>query len=67
LPGIDTSETAEIPLPIMPKATKNQGDWWSPSKKELVFVFLEVIFDTNIKTRKYPNIMVSKEKFDIDL
>jgi hypothetical protein len=43
LPGIETSETAEMPEPIIPNATKNQGDDLSPSKKLLALVCFEVI------------------------
>jgi len=51
-PGIDTSDTAEIPDPIIPNATKNQGDFRSPSKKVVLCTCLEAICEINIKIEK---------------
>jgi hypothetical protein len=51
-PGIDTRETAEIPEPIIPKATKNQGEALSPSKKVVSWVRLEAKWEITIKTEK---------------
>jgi hypothetical protein len=50
---MDTRETAEIPDPIIPKATRNQGDSLLPSKKVLSRLCLEVSRAISIKSRKY--------------
>jgi hypothetical protein len=54
---METSETAEIPEPIIPKATKNQGDDLSPSKKLLALLCLDVNREISIKRAKYASIM----------
>jgi hypothetical protein len=51
-PGIETRETAEIPDPIIPKATKNHGDCLSPSKKVVSWMFLDVKKEISIKSKK---------------
>ena len=57
LPGIETSETAEMPEPIMPKATRNQGDSLFPSKKVVSRVCLDVRCEINISNEKYARII----------
>jgi hypothetical protein len=51
-PGIETSETAEIPDPIIPKATRNHGEALSPSKKVESCACLEAICEITIRIEK---------------
>lgn len=52
LPGMETRETAEMPDPIMPKATRNHGDSLLPSKKVVSRVCLDVRWEMNINNEK---------------
>jgi hypothetical protein len=51
-PGIETSDTADIPDPIIPKATRNQGEALSPSKKVVSWTCLEAIWEMTIRIEK---------------
>jgi hypothetical protein len=52
LPGIETRDTADIPDPIIPKATRNHGDALSPSKKVESCACLEAICEIIIRIEK---------------
>jgi hypothetical protein len=51
-PGIDTRDTAEIPEPIIPKATRNHGEALSPSKKVVSWICREAKWEITIRTEK---------------
>jgi hypothetical protein len=51
-PGIETSETAEIPDPIIPKATRNHGEALSPSKKVVSCTCRDAIWEITIRIEK---------------
>jgi hypothetical protein len=51
-PGIDTSDTADIPEPIMPKATRNHGEALSPSKKVVSWICREARWEITIRREK---------------
>tara|TARA_B100001778_G_C18026443_1_gene379012 strand:+ start:37 stop:210 length:174 start_codon:yes stop_codon:yes gene_type:complete len=51
-PGIEINVTPESEVPIIPKATKYQGDDLFALKKSLNFDFFVVKFDINKRIRK---------------
>ena len=52
-PGIEINVTPLNEAPIIPKATKNQGDFLFPLKNVSLSLFFEVNNEIKINTRKY--------------
>jgi hypothetical protein len=61
-PGTEIKVTPDREAPIIPKATKNQGDCLSPVKKVSVETFLEVNQDIKNKIAKY-DVMTIRTNF----
>ena len=53
-PGTEIKVTPDREAPIIPKATKYQGDELLALKNVLLFAFLPVINEINSNTLKYP-------------
>jgi hypothetical protein len=49
---MDTSDTADIPEPIIPKATRNHGETLSPSKNVVSRIRLEAKKEITIRREK---------------
>jgi hypothetical protein len=49
---MDTRETADIPEPIIPKATRNHGDALSPSKKVVSRICREAKWEIIMRIEK---------------
>lgn len=56
-PGTEIKVTPDKEAPIMPKATKYQGDCLFPVKKALASPLPEVKYEMRINKMKYPPIM----------
>jgi hypothetical protein len=61
-PGIETSETAEIPDPIMPKATRNHGEALSPSKNVVSCTCRDAIWEITIRIEKYNRMIINNSR-----
>lgn len=62
-PGTEMNVTPDKDAPIIPKATKNQGDCLSPVKKVSLEMFLEVNQDIRNNSAKY-EVITTRTKFE---
>ena len=52
MPGTETKVTPDMDVPIIPKATKNHGDFFPPIKKVSLSLFRLVRWEINIRNAK---------------
>ena len=62
-PGTEIKVTPDNEAPIIPKATKNQGDCLSPVKKVSLEMFLDVNQDIRNNSAKY-DVITIRTKFE---